>query len=190
MTDHEFSDYLAAKSATVVHLSHHSIMNPDRPIFPEDMRRVIAMKNEINLSCVVAWPGHAMSLPGSVGVIFKPTCANVISVSNTDSGSTSLSDGSDGSRGFPLSLETLASSFDVKFGNYNEWRVRGAQVVGIFVADRSNIQVKKENVLRVGEHECKFIGETPIDLDEVFTEFPHHSVFTMGLSGLIEIPRS
>ena len=122
-------------------------------------------------------------------MIFKPSCANVVSVANSDSGSTMLPDGSDGSNGLPLSPETLASTFDVWIGNYNEWRVCGGEVVGIFVADPSNIEVKKEVVLNADGHEFKDVGATSITLDEVFSSFPHHPVFTMGRTGLIEIPR-
>lgn len=190
MTDKDLSDYLAAKGAAVVHLSHHAVMDPSRPIFPEDLRRAIAKRDEFNLSCVVVWPGHGMPLPGSVGVIFKPICANVLSAANSDSGSTMLPDGFDGSGGLPLSPATLASTFDVWIGNYNEWRVRGAEVVGIFVADPSNIEVKMAVVLNAGGHEFKGVGATSIALDEVFAAFPHHSVFTMGPAGLIEIPGS
>lgn len=190
MTDQDLSDYLAAKGAAVVHLSHHAIMDPTRPIFPEDMRRAIDKRAEFNLSCVVVWPGHGMSLPGSVGVIFKPTCSNVVSAAASDSGSTTLPDGSDASLGLPLSPDTLAATFDVWIGNYNEWRVRGAEVVGIFVADPSNIVVKKEVVLNAGGREFNDVGATSIAMGEVFAAFPHHSIFTMGPESLIEIPRS
>jgi hypothetical protein len=189
MTDKDLCDFLSAKGAAVVHLSHHAVMNPTRPIWPEDMRRAVAQKDRFNLSCVVVWPGHSMSLPGSVGVVFKPTCANVISAACSDSGSTMLPDGSDGSAGLPLSFETLASTFDVKIGSYNEWRVNGAEVVGIFVADPSNIVVKKEVGLVVDGHEFKDVGATTIELNEVFAAFPFHTVFTMGQAGLTEIPR-
>ncbi len=190
MTDQELSDYLAAKKAAVVHLSHHSVMNPTRPNFPDDMHRAIAKRDEFNLSCVVVWPGHGMPLPGSVGVIFKPTCANVISAASSDSGSMTLSDGTDGTLGEPLTPETLEATFGVWFGNYNEWRVHDAEVVGIFVADPLNIEVKKEVVLDAGGEECKTVAAESIELSEVFAAFPHHSIFTMGHEGLVEIPRS
>ena len=190
MTDKELSDYLAAKNAAVVHLSHHFVMNPARPNFPGDMHRAIAKKNEFNLSCVVVWPGHGMLLPGSVGVIFKPTCANVISAASSDSGSMTLSDGTDGTLGLPLTPETLAETFGVWFGNYNEWRVRDAEVVGIFVADPLNIRVKEEVVLDAGGEECRTVAAESIDLSEVFAAFPHQSIFTLGPAGLVEIPRS
>jgi hypothetical protein len=64
-------------------------------------------------------------VPGSVGVIFRPVCANVISAAGSDSGSTMLPDGSDGSAGLPLSPESLAATFEVGHDSYNEWRVRG-----------------------------------------------------------------
>ncbi len=190
MIDQDLSDYLATKGAAVVHLSHHAVMDPTRPIFPEDMQRAIAKNDEFNLSCVVVWPGHGMPLPGSVGVIFKPTCANVVSAAASDSGSTTLPDGTDGSLGLPLTHETLAATFNVWLWNYNEWRVRGAEVVGIFVADPLNIEVKKKVVLTLDGHEFTEVAATSIELDEVLSTFPHQSIFTMGPAGLVEIPRS
>lgn len=190
MTDKELSDFLVDKAAAVVHLSHHAIMNPNRPNFPDDMRQAIANNAKFTLSCVVVWPGHAMNLPGSVGVIFKPSCENVVSVLNGDSGSTTLRDGSDSSLGHPLSEESLDATFNVAVGKYNEWRVHGAEVVGIFIANCSNIEVKKEVMLNTGGHEFKEVGAISITLGEVFAEFPDQSVFTMGSTGLIEIPRS
>ena len=130
-----------------------------------------------------------MSLPGSVGVIFKPTCAHVISAAGCDSGSTMLPDGSDGSAGLPLTPESLAATFEVAHGGYNEWRVRGADVVGIFVADPMNIQVKKPMQFSAGGEVIETVGATPISIDEVFAEFPTHPVFTLGVAGLVEIGR-
>lgn len=189
MTDQELTDFLEAKGAVVVHLSHHAVMDPNRPIWPEDMRQAIARRADFNLSCVVVWPGHAMSLPGSVGVIFRPDCAHVISAAGSDSGSTMLPDGSDGSAGLPLSQESLAATFEVAHGSYNEWRVHGADVVGIFVADPMNIEVKKQMRFVVCGEVIEPIGPTQISIDEVFAEFPKHPVFTLGTGGLVEIPR-
>ncbi|OYU45718.1 MAG: hypothetical protein CFE44_06015 [Burkholderiales bacterium PBB4] len=189
MTDQELSDFLVAKGAAVVHLSHHAVMDPNRPIWPEDMRRAIAKRAALNLSCVVAWPGHPMSLPGSVGVICKPACAHVISAAGSDSGSTMLPDGSDGSAGLSLTPDSLAATFEVAPGSYNEWRVRGAEVVGIFIADPTNIYVKKAVRLSAGGVEFDDVAATRISIDEVFAEFPRHPVFTFGVAGLVEIRR-
>ena len=189
MTDKELSDYLEAKRASVVHLSHYAVMDPSRPIFPEDMQRAIEKRQEFPLSCVVVWPGHGMSLPGSVGVIFKPSFSQVISVSNSDSGSTRLLDGRDGSLGLPLTHESLAATFDVRQGDYNEWRVQGAEVVGIFIGNQANIQVKKH--FEIEQYGQKFSGVAPkqVELKDVFAAFPNHSFFTMGPDGLIELLR-
>jgi hypothetical protein len=177
MTDKDLSEILEGKRAAVVHLSHHGVMDPLRPIFPEDMRRALAMREEINLSCVVIWPGHRMSLPGSVGVIFKPKCANVNSVSNSDAGSMTLADGTDGSLGSPLTQETLTATFDVQPGHYNEWRVRGAEVLGIFVDDPRSISVKKDLVFYVGGEKVITVAADPIGIAEVFSAFPKCSIF-------------
>jgi len=189
MTDQELTDFLEAKGAVVVHLAHHAVMDPNRPIWPEDMRQAIARRADFNLSCVVAWPGHAMSLPGSVGVIFRPDCAHVISAAGSDSGSTMLPDGSDGSAGLPLTPDSLAATFAVAPGSYNEWRVCGADVVGIFIADPTNIYVKKAVRLSAGGVEFDDVAATRISIDEVVAEFPKLSVFTLSTAGLVEIRR-
>ena len=189
MTDEELSGYLADRKAAVVHLSHHSVMDQNRPIFPADLHGAIAKRSEFNLSCVVVWPGDRMDLPGSVGVIFKPTCASVLSVSNSDSGSMTLPDGSDGSAGVPLSASSLASTFKV-CGAYNEWRVRDAEVVGIFIANPSNIYVKKEQKFDAGGHKFNEVAATSVSLNEVLDAFPDRKIFTMGPDGLIAVSRS
>ena len=162
-------------------------MDPARRIFPEDMQRAIA-RSDITLSCVVVWLGHGMELPGSVGVIFAPGSASVVSVSHCDSGSTTLPGGSDASSGLPLSAESFDKSFEVD-GAYNEWRLQGARVEGIFVADPRNIEVKKVCIFEVAGEMIETVAPCSIDIAEVFAAFPRERVFTLGPSGKVEIPR-
>lgn len=187
MTNDELAAGLDKKQALVVHLSHHAVMDPSRPNFPEDIRRAVA-RADIALSCVVVWPGHGMDLPGSVGVIFAPSSASVVSVSNSDAGATTLSDGSDGSAGLDLTAESFEKSFEV-VGAYNEWRVKGARVVGIFVANPHNIMVKKDRQFDVGGETIEMTVADPIELAAVFAAFPHQRVYTMGPHGKVELLR-
>jgi hypothetical protein len=187
MTNDELVVGLDKKQAMVVHLSHYAVMDPSRPNFPEDMQRAIA-RADITLSCVVVWPGHGMDLPGSVGVIFAPSSASVVSVSNSDAGATTLPDGSDGSAGVDLTAESFEKSFEV-VGAYNEWRVKGARVKGIFVADPRNIMAKKVRQFEVGGEMVEMTAADHIELAEVLAAFPHQRVFTMGPNGMVELPR-
>jgi hypothetical protein len=184
MNDDELMKVLEERKAVVVHFSHHSNMR-DGGVFPGDMHEAIANKDKWPLSCSVLWPGHQMKPCGSVGVIFKPNAASVLSVSNTDSGSSTDNYGNNQSGGEPLTEENFEKTFQV-VGGYNEWRVRGAEVVGIFVHDISCIVVKKHlQVPGLPDGECLHtIGGKCIPLSEVFDSFPNRPIYTMTPDGL------
>lgn len=167
MTDTELFDFLSRKGALVVHLSHHV-----------DMRQGV-------LSCVVVWPGHTMKLPGSIGVIFEPTCASVISASNDDAGSSVRADES---ARVLLTTESLSGTFEV-VGRYNKWRVRGAKVVGIFVADPRRIETKREVEYEISGTKYKTVSAEVTSLTDVFAAFPSLRVFAMRPAGKIELDR-
>lgn len=189
MTDAELEDRLTEKGAVVVHFSHHSDMGPRGLLFPADLVNAINNRDKFPLSCSVVWPGHTMELVGSVGVIFKPKCANVISVSNADSGSMTMADGSEGSLGVPLSDESFVSTFR-PVDAYNEWRVQGAEVIGIFVANVNCIFTKREVEFDVMGVKQKTVSAESTSLADIFRAFPSQRVFTMGSGGLEEIPHS
>lgn len=179
---------LEMRRALVVHFSHHANMRPDG-VFPTDLMDAIKNRGVWPLSCCVLWPGHQMDLPGSVGIIFAPLLDNVLSVSASDSGSHSLPDGSDASAGVRLSAETFEETFYPPICGYNEWRVQGAGVVGIFVSDPSDIQVKQRRKMSSGPVEIEDIFATPVGLDYVFQSFPDHDVYTLGPDGLVRLSR-
>lgn len=190
MTDEELTKSLADRGAVVVHFSHHANMRYGG-IFPLDLQKAIANKDKWPLSCSVLWPGHAMDPCGSVGVMFKPSIASVISLSNQDSGSWTDDDGKDHSDGKPLTAESFKETFEL-VSAYNEWRVQGAKVVGIFVHDPRNIVVK-ESIEIPGLPDGEIlhtIGGVLIPISEVFAAFPHLSVFTMTSQGIVELKRT
>ena len=187
MTDHELALALKDKSALIVHFSHHSLMRSGRPVYPDDLKRVFARHHEFPLSCSAVSPGHRMSPVGSVGVIFAPTAGSVLSVSNDDSGSLTWKDGSEGSAGIGLSPEAFSDSFNVVSGRYNEWRVQGAPILGIFVADPNNIQVKRLQEVQGEDAIYTVVGLDHISLDEVAATFPGQPVFTMCESGPVRL---
>lgn len=189
MTDAELNAELSARRAAVVHFSHHAKMR-EGGVFPDDLQAAILNKDDWPLSCSVLWPGHRMRPCGSVGVVFRPLVASVLSVSNSDSGSYAAKDGGDNSLGQPLSLDTLRESFNV-VGAYNEWRLQGAEVVGIFVHNIYWLEAKKlQDVPGLPDGEVlRDIGPIRIELDEVFDAFPAWPVFTMSNTGLVLVSR-
>lgn len=131
-----------------------------------------------------------MVLPGSVGVIYRPSLSNVISVRSTDSGS-SDHHGQEGSLGEAPSADSLTRSLnEVNSRDYNEWRLLGAPPMGIFVADTSRILVKKwvtPNVpeeLALAEIE-PVLACAPSRLDVVVAAFSNHDIYTLGEQGLV-----
>lgn len=187
MTDDELKLGLAARSALVVHFSHHSLMDADRPLYPLDMQTALSRNGDFALSCTVVWPGHAMKLVGSVGIVFDPTADNVLSVCPEDSGSSSGEDGCDRSAGVSLSTASFESTFGTTVDRYNEWRVRGALVRGMFVADQCSIEVKKPLIIDIEGHRVDAHAPQRISLDEVAVDFPGMPIFTMGQDGPVRL---
>lgn len=191
----ELRDILDRRKAAIVHFSHHAKMR-EKVVFPSDMINAIENRNAWPLCCTALWPGHTMNLVGSVGIIFEPRSTDhIISVCETDAGSSVDRDGKSQSLGRPLSVEAVEQSLQGTFGSYNEWIVQGADVKGIFVADPDRIYVKKTLILDFPDMPDYMkssdpeIGMTEITLMEVFESFPSHSVFTMGANGLVEVRR-
>jgi hypothetical protein len=183
MTLAELCAGLTARKAAIIHFSHYAVMR-DWLFYPDDLQAAITHKDDWPLCCSVLWPNHNIKSCGDVGVIFWPNdVTNVLDVNNQDSGS----DG-DVTGGAPLTLETFKNTFSVAEG-YNEWRMRGADVVGIFVREHRNIWVKRKQ--RMARNECgRFTRRAEhvcISLDEVRTPFPSYQVCTMTPEGLMEI---
>lgn len=187
MNDQQLASELEQRNAVVVHFSHHANMR-EGGTFPEDLQTAIRDRAQWPLSCSVLFPGHSMTPVGSVGVIFKPKVADVVSVSNSDSGSYCGADGVEQSNGRPLDLDSLRQTFNVA-GAYNEWRVRSADVVGIFVFNPACIFAKKAFVYRdpISGEETKEIAMQQILLDDVFSAFPGQRVFTLDAGNLVEL---
>jgi hypothetical protein len=185
LNNNYFQKALSDRCAVVVHFSHHAKMGHEIS-FPDDLNHAIKAVQEIR-SCCVLWPGHSLNLPGSVGVIFSPRVEHVLSVCSSDSGSYESSDGEDFSAGVPLSESSLRETFNVPSGSYNEWRIRGAPLLGIFVADQHRIIVKQPTTLKINDEQINDIYCTQIDLEMVFESFPSRKVYTLGTDGLVEL---
>jgi hypothetical protein len=164
---------LDRRRALFVHFSHLSYMRLGG-VFPDDLQAAVAKKARWTLSCCVVWPGHTMNLPGQVGLIFRPTATDqILSGANSDSGSGELPWGEELSGGDGLTPEMLAGTFSVAPGDYSEWRVRGAEVSGIFVTSTIGVMAKKRQPLVV---DGMYIGEeiwpAALSLAQVKAAFP------------------
>lgn len=127
-----------------------------------------------------------MDLPGSVGVLFSPKHSQVLSVCSADSGSSDYA-GEEGSMGSTPDEDAINESLNVPSGIYNEWRIRGARPVGIFICDSQCMEVKQEMVFTVGGNQFADIICTSISLQAVKEAFPAMPVYTMGAEGLIQL---
>lgn len=175
---------LAQRKALIVHFSHLSNMR-EGGAFPDDLKAAITNKDRWALSCSVVWPGHQMDLVGEVGVILKPTSVDqVLSVSNTDSGAWQSDSGEDLSGGIAPTPQSLADSFNVGRNDYNEWRVKGAEAVGIFVVRAKDVCAKAKRTIGVGGPcESEIIGPSLFSIAEVRAAFPSLPLITMTDGG-------
>ena len=185
MDSFNVSAALGKRKALVIHFSHHANMR-EGGTFPEDMLTAIEIRHDVPLSCCVVTPGHTMNLPGSVGIIFTPHEKQVLSVSGSDSGSNATADGTDSSAGLPLDPHTFDDSFEIR-GAYNEWRVRGADIKGVFVSNPEFIIVKKHLVVTFDEGVVETIGEEQVSLEEVRCAFPEYKLYTITETDIAEI---
>lgn len=187
MNNQDLAECLKEKKAVVVHFSSYS-SNCSGVVFPDDLNYTIKNKDNIYVSCSVLWPGHNMSPFGEVGIIFHPTVDSVQSVSNSDSGAYTASSGIDCSNGESLTKETFEKSFNVQKGGYNEWRLKGAEIGGIFVLNQDCVNVKKKIKINCPlEGEKEEIGFQSIDLQDLKNVFPDFDIFTLRDCGLVKL---
>lgn len=188
MSEDEFSQLLAEQAVTVVHFSHYGNMGRDL-IFPDDMNGAILNKDAWALSCCALTPGRRMSLPGEVGLLLRPKLANVLSVSSSDAGASTLPDGSELSGGDAPTRDAVLASLDPGPNPYNEWRVQGAEVVGIFVAHPSVVAIRKRVAFEGPFGTETTLASESVPMNVIFDAFPRLPVFTMGPVGLVELKR-
>jgi len=185
MTDSELCRYLDDRKALIVHFSHYANMRAGGE-FPADLQAAIENADKWALSSCVVWAGHPMELPGDVGIIFEPCASNVVSVKNEDSGSSTTQDGDERSSGGPLTVESLGQTFNV-VGRYNEWRVKGGTVRGIYVRSQSGLQAKRKQVIGGGPAPIEDISLVEVTLAEIHAAFPALRIYTHGSHGVHDI---
>lgn len=189
MTHQELLEKLNARQALIVHFSAHAVMR-DGLEYPTDLQQVLAEKEPWPLSCSVLTPSHHMDVTGSVGVILEPrTAEDVLCVHHDDAGAYDV-DGANQSRGAALSDAAFDASIDDTVpGAYNEWRVRGARPVGIFVLDPANIMVRQKFPMPGPFDEEEIIAAGTISLDAVRVAFPGQPIWTMTPAGPRQLRR-
>lgn len=187
MNEARFKELLNQRAVAVVHFSHHAVMG-HMVEFPYDLIHAIEHFAVETRSCCAIFPDHNLELPGSVGIVFEPLYFQVVSVCQSDSGSSDFG-GEEGSMGIPPNEEAILESLNVPNGSYNEWRIRGATPKGIYISDIKKILAKKATILSFGDEESIEIGCTIISLAQVCEAFPKLPIFTMGMQGLEELPR-
>ena len=184
MTEAEFKSILHQEEISVVHFSHCAVMKHRVP-FPIDLEHALENPKETR-SCCAIFPNYKMTLPGSVGIIYEPSLSDVLSVFNSDSGS-SDHDGIEGSFGEKPTKATVKNSLKIRNQKYNEWRVIASNPVGVFIHDTQRIMAKQNIVYNVGGSEYSEIVESKIEINTVFRAFPKLPVYTMGAKGLEQV---
>ena len=156
--------------------------------YPTDLQQVLSEKEPWPLSCSVLTPDHHMEVTGSVGVILEPrTAEDVLSVHHDDAGAYDVA-GTNQSRGAALSDATFDASIDDTVpGAYNEWRVRGARPVGIFVLDPANILVRQKFTVPGPFGGEEIIAAGPIPLDAVRAAFTGQPIWTLTPAGPLQL---
>ena len=182
MTYEDLLRQLRERQALIVHFSHHANMR-DGGVFPADLHAAALNNRTWALSSCLVWPSHHMSLPGSVGLILHPrSLASIIGIRSVDAGYSTDKYGHEQGAGDNLSQDSLIHSFDVSRGDYNEWRVRDFDVVGIYwEAENGHIYAKKHADLKhpdTGETIAQEIVMQKISVSDVHNSFPELPVFT------------
>lgn len=139
MTLNELRAELVQRSALIVHCTRlgrsANIVNPP-PIFPEDLTATIRDLNDNarEICCSVIWPDHIKTF-GDVGIVVLPRdTTSIIRIDNDDGGSEwdeklQRRIG----KGVPFSRTAVSETFSKPLAHHNEWSVRNADVVGLYV---------------------------------------------------------
>lgn len=187
LTLDDLHSFLDTNDVRIVHFSHHAEMRAG-VVFPDDLQAAIANRDKWNLSCCAIWPSHKMALPGDVGVLFELSNPNqILSVFSGDSGSHQLRDGPDFSGGDAPSTDALRSSLKVPKGAYNEWRIRGASVAGIYINNPAQLNAKCKMQFEVNGEPHEVISSETIQVDHVRASFPDQPLFTHKNGNFVEI---
>ncbi len=189
---------LRQQRALIVHCSRpgQGDKAPDTPLFPEDLFYAIKICAEQNkeLCCSVIWPGH-METFGDVGIVLKPrSIASVTMICTTDGGT--HIDRNTGRRvgsGLPFGPQAVADTFENATG-YNEWNVRDADTIGIFVKSRNQpLEVAAlTDLTRLHGYAPvldtnKFVGSRYVGVSEIADRFPRLPIYFLEGGEIVDL---
>ena len=198
MTYDELIETLTERKALIVHCSRSGKTDEEKDalFFPEDLKRArgIFAGEGKDLCCSVIWPAHTETF-GCVGIILRPRSVQSIAAIGTRDGGTYL-DPKTGERvlsGVPFSAKAVMDTF-ANATDYNEWNVKDADTVGIFVKLDEPIMVTKLCDLKLHPDYHPAMGDvglTPqtviIHLSKVVETFPDLPVFGFCGTEIIQI---
>lgn len=198
MTKDELLELLRARKALIVHCSRPGKADegPGGLLFPDDLKNAIEIcaNQGKELSCSLIWPTHTHTF-GAIGIILNPrSTASIVSISPDDAGT--AYDPVTGRRtgaGTPFSRHAVEETF-VKASDYNEWTVRDADTVGIFVNLAESLVVAKvvpfteipgfdPSMPDLGP----IVGQVQVKLAEIIAAFPGLPVYGFLGTEIIEI---
>ena len=192
---------LRTRNALIVHCSRTGKANEaiGGLFYPDDLRRAISIcDGGTELCCSVIWPDHLETF-GAVGIVLKPrSTASVTSIWHQDSGTRfdATSQKREG-LGVPYDRQAVLNTF-VKPTGYNEWNVRDADTIGIFVHPTEPLDVSRPCKLSslpgyaptTGEEaiaEETVIGPFTITPANVATDFPKLPIYSFRQGMIVRI---
>lgn len=201
MTDAEFLKELVERKALIVHCSRPGKGDEgiDALMFPQDLQKAIDLcaNGSAELCCSVIWPEHTETF-GAVGIILKPRSTGSIASICTTDGGTSI-DRATGKRvgwGKPFSREMVIETFTMAT-SYNEWNVRDADVIGIFVHPTQKWEVPQivpldqvpgfHPEMSVLAADIPIVGSVVIDQSVIAHAFPALRIFSFDGSAIVQI---
>lgn len=167
-------------------------------LFPDDLKNAIKIceLGQGDLSCSLIWPAHIKTF-GAVGIILEPSSIDSItSISPKDSGTSVCSNGMRKGDGVPFSAEAVMDTF-ANSTDYNEWTVKNAKTIGIFVNHHEPLEVAR----RVSAKDIpgydptmahlfdnpEIIGTVMISISEIQTDFPSLPIYQYQNGDIIQI---
>ncbi|KXV60225.1 hypothetical protein AD947_02615 [Acetobacter tropicalis] len=143
MTLNELFEELSQREALIVHCSTQA-KSTGTPLpgsvaraplyYPNDMitAKGIFETGSERLCCSIIWPKHSDTW-GDIGLVVKPhNVGSILDVCSHDAGSPSDATLGQG-YGKPFTKDAVMETFEKSSGEHNEWGIKGAEVIGIFV---------------------------------------------------------
>ncbi len=164
--------------------------------YPSDLRNAILIcAAGSELCCSVVWPNHLETF-GPVGIVLKPrSTASITSIYDHDSGSSiDPKTGKRVSMGAPFSNQAVLGTFANAI-SYNEWNVKDAGTIGIFVHPTQRWDVARRcNLTELPNYDPAMgdgtvIGAVTITLADVVADFPKLPIYSFHRGEIVRVER-